>query len=118
MQEGLEENSTNEALVVEEVSVVEETPTKPEPIPVKLITDPQERMDAMYELQLINNLINTYYFLPKLDKGNGNTQQQKITSSVQLNYFGSVQLNEWGAKIIELSARLGLNGEYKNGKAN
>lgn len=82
-----------------------ESSTKKE---VTLITDPQERLEALQEISVLSGLINTHYFMPKWDQGNRGTQEKKIVSAVQLNFFGANEMNTWGKRITDLTERLGM----------
>ncbi len=74
---------------------------------VELITDSMERLSALQEIEVLNKLINTVYYLPKFDNGNKGKQQPKITSSVPLNYFNNRDMEKWGTRILEISKKLG-----------
>ncbi len=94
-----------------EVAVEETVESNTESLPKKevtLITNPQERLEALQEISVLSGLINTHYFMPKWDQGNRGTQEKKIVSAVQLNFFGANELNAWGKRITDLTERLGM----------
>jgi hypothetical protein len=81
-----------------------EEPKKYEEINKKKVElTPEQRIEVLQELSVLQSLINTTYYLAKLDQGNKGKQEKKITGSVSLNFFPNDQMNKWGNRIIELS---------------
>jgi hypothetical protein len=75
---------------------------------IDFITNPEEKLLALQELEVLSKLINTSYFMPKWDQGNKGKDDKKITNSVKLNFFSSKQLDAWGQRVTDLSERLGM----------
>ena len=72
----------------------------------------EARLMVLNEIQTLNQLINTKFYLPKFNeqsknvtKGNNN-MQPKINGSVELSYYSNQQMKVWGNKVIELTQLL------------
>lgn len=100
--EELSELGVNEDQLNELKEIINED--KPKAPKVELTAE--QRIEILQELSVLQQLINTTYYLPKYDKGNKGRETPKITGSIQLNYFSGELMKTWGERIAELSKML------------
>lgn len=75
------------------------------------ITDPQERLLALQEIEVLTKFINTKFIYPKFSKGNGNKVQPQLVGGIELSYFSQADMSIAGNRVLELTERICANGE-------
>lgn len=106
MQEEVKDDVTN--VVTDSVEQVKEESPKKVVVP---ITDPQERLLALQEIEVLTKFINTKFIYPKFSKGNGNKIQAQLVQGIELSYFSQADMAVAGARVLELTERICANGE-------
>lgn len=72
----------------------------------KIILTPDQRIEVLQEISVLQQLIGTVLYYPKTGlRTDPVTRKQTVVpiESVKLHYFGQQQLNDWGNRIVQLT---------------
>ena len=103
----VQEEVVNDVTAENVEQVKEEAPKKV----IVPITDPQERLLALQEIEVLTKFINTKFIYPKFSKGNGNKIQPQLVGGTELSYFSQADMSIAGNRVLELTERICANGE-------
>lgn len=89
---------------MEDQPEVEQEITKEEVIePYKTI---EERNQAITEVNMLCNMINTSYFYLHFDNGNNGKQEPKVTKSTQISVFSAKDIESMVGRIMIINKKL------------